>query len=400
MTASQNPQGPPTSQIPQVPRAEFLGRLERTRKAAAARGLDGVLVIGRSFYDRTGDLAYLTNHFPPFPATVFSETQRGLGHGLLLLPLRGTPILIVDGRSYRKDLVVIDEVRSDTDLVRALVGALRDRAVGAGHVGLVGEDIMPVALHRAVLQALPGLDLPPADDLVRGQRLIKSPAGQILLRHAAGVADVGLHAALGRIRHGVRETEVCAAGVAAAMEAGADFVRYLRVHSGPYSAYGSRWPQAMPRPMEQGELVTMDIIGASGGYQFDVLRSTVVGAPDDERRRFLDAVARAADAAVEASRPGVECRDLVRIANGLLADAGYGQHTRTFIGHGIGLETVEEPYLTPDTATRLEPGMVVCIEPGLYVSGWGGASIEHEVIVTESEPEVITHAPVRPWAQR
>jgi Xaa-Pro aminopeptidase len=279
------------------------------------------------------------------------------------------------------------------------VGALRDRGLGTGRLGLVGEDIMPVALHRAILQVQPGLDLVPADDLVRSQRLIKSPDEQALLRHAAGVADAGLRVALGRVGPGARETEVCAAGIAAAMEAGADFVRYLRVHSGPYSAYGSRWPQAMPRTMEPGELVAMDIIGAAAGYQFDVLRSTVVGAPDDEHRRFLDAVAQAADAAVDAARPGVECAQLVGIANGLLADAGYGQHTRTFIGHGIGLETVEEPYLIPDTTTRLAPGMVLCIEPGLYVSGWGGASIEHEVIITEGRPEVITRAPVRPWAR-
>jgi Xaa-Pro aminopeptidase len=385
--------------LPEVPRSEFALRLEQTRKGAAARRLDAAIVIGRSFYDRTGDLAYLTNHFPSFPATAFSGTQRGLGHGLLLLPVHGDPILIIDGRAYRQDRVVIEEVRSDTDLARGLVAALRDRVLSAGRIGLVGEDIMPVAMYRSIREALPAVDLVPADDLVRSQRIIKSPVEHALLRYAAGVADAGLHAALGRIRVGAQENEVCAAGIAAAMEAGADFVRYLRVHSGPYSAYGSRWPQAMRRPVGEGEFVALDIIGAAEGYQFDVLRTTVAGRSDAEHHRFLDAVARAADAAVEAARPGVECGELVRIANGLLAEAGYGSHTRTFMGHGIGLETVEEPYLTPEVTTRLEPGMVLCIEPGLYVSGWGGASIEHEVIITEGRPEVITHAPTRPWAQ-
>jgi len=147
--------------------------------------------------------------------------------------------------------------------------------------------------------------------------------------------------------------------------------------------------------MEPGDLVAMDIIGAADGYQFDVLRTTIVGDPDREHRRFLDAVARAADAA--AARPGMVCGDLVRLANRLLDDAGYGAHARAFMGHGIGLETVEEPYLTSEVDPVLAPGMVVCVEPGVYIPGWGGASIEHELIITEGAPEVITPTPARTW---
>src|SRR5579884_2893099 len=347
--------------VDQIPREEFHARLERTRRLTAERGLDGLLVIGRSFYDRTGDLAYLTNHFPPFPTTVFSGTQRGLGHSLLVLPVAGAPVLVIDGRAYRRELVVIEEVRADTDLARGVVAALRDRGLGAGRVGLVGEDIIPLALYRALTEALPALELRAAD---------------------------------GRIRPGTTEAGVCAAGIAAAMEAGADFIRYLRVHSGPYSSYGSRWPQATSRVIEEGELVTLDIIGAVRGYQFDVLRTAVAGGADGEQRRLLGAVARALEAAVAAARPGAPCGDLVRLANGLLEEAGYGAHARTFMGHGIGLETVEDPYLTPDVTTRLAPGMVLCIEPGVYIPGWGGASIEQEVIVTEGAPDVITPTPV------
>src|SRR5579875_3097681 len=300
--------------VDQIHREEFHARLERTRRLAAERGLDGLLVIGRSFYDRTGDLAYLTNHFPPFPTTVFSGTQRGLGHSLLVLPVAGAPVLVIDGRAYRRELVVIEEVRADTDLARGVVAALRDRGLGAGRVGLVGEDIIPLALYRVL--------------------------------------------------------------------------------TGPYSSYGSRWPQATSRVIEEGELVTLDIIGAVRGYQFDVLRTAVAGGADGEQRRLLGAVARALEAAVAAARPGAPCGDLVRLANGLLEEAGYGAHARTFMGHGIGLETVEDPYLTPDVTTRLAPGMVLCIEPGVYIPGWGGASIEQEVIVTEGAPEIITPTPV------
>ncbi len=104
---------------------EIRGRLDRTRRLTAERGLDGLIVIGRAFYDRPGDLAYLTNHFPPFPASVFSNVLRGLGHGLLLLPVRGAPVLIIDGWAYRKDMMMIEDIRADSDLGRGLVGALR-----------------------------------------------------------------------------------------------------------------------------------------------------------------------------------------------------------------------------------------------------------------------------------
>lgn len=87
----------------------------------------------------------------------------------------------------------------------------------------------------------------------------------------------------------------------------------------------------------------------------------------------------------------------MRIANRLLEDNGYGKHTRSFMGHGIGLEAVEEPHVTPDITTPLAPGMVVCIEPGIYIAGGRGASIEQEVIVADGAPEVITPTPTRVW---
>lgn len=389
------------AQEPGISREEVLARQEAVRQRLAGAGLDGLLVVGRSFYDRAGDLAYLTNHFPPFPATVFSGHQKGLGHGLFLLTPSGPTVLIVDGRAYREDMVVADEVRAGSDLAAVLVHLLRQRGLATARIGLVGEDILPVAMWRALTQALPALELPAADHLVRELRARKSPDEQRLLRRAAAIAAAGLDAAVRLLRTGdpVTESDVCAAGIAAAMREGADFVRYLRVHSGPFSAWGSRWPQAMPRPIRPGELVDLDIIGAYWGYQFDVLRTTVAGGrPDPEQRRVLEAVLEATRRAVAACRPGTPCEEVVRVANAYLDEQGYGPYARTFMGHGIGLETVEEPYLVPGDRTPLEPGMVLCVEPGVYIPGWGGVSIEEEVIVTDGVPEQITLYPARLWA--
>jgi Xaa-Pro aminopeptidase len=255
----------------------------------------------------------------------------------------------------------------------------------------VGEDILPLAFFGELLDEVPGLDLIPDERLVASQRLVKSPAEQALLRRAAEIAGVGLKAALEAIRPGVTERQVCAVGTAAALAAGADFVRYLRVHSGPWSAWPSRWPQATGRSLEAGDIVALDIIGAYQGYGFDVLRTTVCGDPSPEAQQLLEAAYLATGVAVDAARAATPAEAVHKAGCQALVEAGFGDYLPGFAGHGIGLETVEAPGLRPGVGTRLEPGMVLCIEPGVFIRGWGGACVEQEVIVTESgPPELIT----------
>ena len=382
-----------------IERDEVIGRQDAARALAAEAGYHALLVVGRSFYDRPGDVAYLTNHFPPFPAAVFSDFNRGLGHAFLLLPVTGAPTLLTDPRRHRADLVAVADVRAASDLGAAVVELLKERGLERGRVGLVGDDILPAAFDRAFAAALPGLRLEAEPGIVAGLRRIKSPAEQALLRQAAGCADAGLRAALEAIRQPeATEREVCAAGIAAAMRAGADFVRYFRVHSGPWSAAGSRWPQAMDRRIEPGDVIAMDIIGAYQGYGFDVLRTTVRGEPDAERRAMLEAVHEATERAVERCVAGSKVGDVVAAGRRVFAGTRFAANVGGLMGHGIGLETVEEPYLQPDGDAELEPGMVLCVEPGVFVPGWAGASIEQEVIVAASgPPEVITPTPTRLW---
>jgi Xaa-Pro aminopeptidase len=182
------------------------------------------------------------------------------------------------------------------------------------------------------------------------------------------------------------------------MRAGADFVRYVRTYSGPHSAMGSRWPQATARQMALGEIVVLDIVGARWGQQFDVNRTFVVGRrATDQRKRQLDAALAATRAAVAAARSGVPAEALVVAANRVLEERGFGAYARPFVGHGIGYETMEPPHLIPGDLTPLEPGMVLCIEPGIEIPGAEGARIEEEIIVTDGEPEVITQFDPQQW---
>ncbi len=382
----------------EISREEFLARQARTRELAAGVGYAGVMVIGRAFYDRTGALAYLTNHFPPFPATEFDEVTRGLGHGVFVLPVEGPATLVVDGGYYREDLIVADEVRVAPDLPAGTATALDDLGLASAQVALVGEDILPLAFFGQLLDETPDLDLSAEERLVAQQRLVKSPAEQSLLRQAAEIAGTGLQAAWETIQPGVTERQVCASGTAAALAAGADFVRYLRVHSGPWSAWPSRWPQATDRGIEPGDIVTLDIIGAFQGYGFDVLRTTVCGDASPAARELLETALLATEWTVDAARAGATAESVHRAACEVIEKAGFGDHLPGFVGHGIGLETVEGPQLRPGAETRLKPGMVLCIEPGIFIRDFRGACVEQEVIVAESgPPELITPFEARLW---
>ncbi|HRA47398.1 MAG TPA: M24 family metallopeptidase, partial [Thermomicrobiales bacterium] len=290
-----------------IEREEILDRQNRARAAAERAGYGALLVIGRSFYDRPGDLAWLTNHFPPFPASVFSDEFRGLGHGIFILPVQGEPVLITDPRKHRADLVPVADVRATTNLMRLAIEVLQERGLDRGRIGVIGDDVLPAPMDRELRSALTSAEIVADSEIIATLRMIKSPAKQDALRAAAAVADLALAAAIASVqRAGTTERDACAAGSEAALRGGADFVRYLRVHSGPWSASGSRWPQATDRVIVRGDLIVLDAIGAVDGYGFDVNRSLSCGPTDAERLRLLETVLEAGERAVAACVAGAQ----------------------------------------------------------------------------------------------
>jgi Xaa-Pro aminopeptidase len=377
---------------------EFLDRQARTRELAASAGYAGVMVTGRSFYDRPGALAYLSNHFPPYPATEVDAALPGLGHAVFLLPVEGPATLVLDGGFYHDELIVADKVQVAQDMALETAAALNELGLNSSQVALVGEDILPSVFFSELTDEVPNLELVPDKQLVAGQRLVKSPAEQASLRQAAEVAKVGLQMAVEAILSGITERQVCAVGNAAALSAGADYVRYLRVHSGPWSAWPIRWPPATDRILESGDIVTLDAVGACQGYSFDVRRTAVCGKPNSETRSLLEAALLATERAVDAARADATAESVYRAGCEALSETGFGDHLPSFVGHGIGLETIEAPQLRPGVETRLEPGMVLCIEPGIYIRDLGGACVEQEVIVAEGgPPEVISTFATQLW---
>ena len=377
--------GPPM----QIPETEIHARLDRLAALAENTGLRGVLVFGRSFYDRPGPVGYLTGFLPPFPSSADAPQISGLGQVALVLPAERKPVLFVD-RFVRPFASPHFDVESSPDVAAAVAAALRRLGPADAAWGVGGGDIAPFGLFDAVRRDLPGVAWRSLDSELHAMRRRKSPADVLGMRRAAEVAAAGFEVAVQAVRAGARERDVAAAGMAGAMAAGADFVRYLRVHAGEASAVGSRWPPATDARIKAGDLVSMDFVGAAGGYGFDLERTVLVSPAEDSAYQLLRDAHEIEAAALAAVHAGQTVEGLIDAIRAAAAGTKSAAYLSGFFGHGIGIETLEWPYLIPGQTGTLVAGEVLCIEPGLKRLGFGGAEVEDEVLVTETGYELLS----------
>lgn len=178
------------------------------------------------------------------------------------------------------------------------------------------------------------------------------------------------------------------------LSAGADAVAFMIVVAGPNGAD----PHAGPsdRPLQVGDLVTIDCGAVRDGYVADITRTFAIGHVESELSRVYEVVQRANAAGRAAAGPGIAAQTVDRAARKVIEDAGYGAQFFHRTGHGLGLETHEPPYIVEGNARLLEPGMVFTVEPGVYISGLGGVRVEDDVVITATGAESLTTFP-REW---
>jgi Xaa-Pro aminopeptidase len=160
--------------------------------------------------------------------------------------------------------------------------------------------------------------------------------------------------------------------------------------SGPHAA--SPHHHTGERVIQEGDAVIFDWGGTLNGYNSDVTRTVHIGPPSEEFRRVYEVVLAANQATFEAVRPGVPLQHLDRVARGLITDAGYGEAFLHRVGHGLGLEVHEEPYLVEGNELPLAAGMTFSDEPGIYLEGRFGVRIEDTVVCTEEGAMRLNHA--------
>jgi Xaa-Pro aminopeptidase len=352
-------------------------RLDRARTAAAAAGLDALLITPGA------DLRYLTG-YEALPLERLT---------CLVLPARGPAALVVPKLEMPRavaspagalgiEVVAWDE----TDDPFALCARLLDESLGSAPAGVGVADRM-WAVHALRLRAaLPGADQSAAGPVLRELRMRKSAAEVEALR-VAGAAIDRVHERIGEwLRPGRTEREVGGDIAAAIVAEGHTTVNFVIVGSGPNGA--SPHHDVGDRVIERGDAVVVDIGGTTAdGYCSDETRTYVVGGAPEGFADYYDVLLQAQLAACDAVRPGVTCAAVDAAAREVIADAGYGEFFIHRTGHGIGLEEHEEPYIVAGNSEPLEPGMAFSIEPGIYLPGRHGARIEDIVVCTEQGGE-------------
>lgn len=265
--------------------------------------------------------------------------------------------------------------------------------------GLLGSETLGIeadhvtVAQRADLERHLGRPVVATQDLLRPLRMRKRPFEVAMLREAARITDLAYGRAVDDVlRPGVREIDV-ALEIERFMRAeGADGVSFeIIVASGPRSAMPHGVASA--RRVEAGDLVTIDCGARVGGYHADMTRAIGVGAVPDPLRSWFDTVLEAQRAGVAAVAPGAEGTAVDAAARDVLTAAGLGDAFSHSLGHGTGLEIHEGPRLSSRSTDTLASGMVVTVEPGVYIAGTGGLRIEDLVLVTDTGAEVLSHTP-------
>ena len=257
---------------------------------------------------------------------------------------------------------------------------------------------LTVAALEKWKEALPEITLLPAADVVETLRQVKD-AGEIAwIREAAVLADRAFDFLLTITRPGVREIDIAIELEYFLKKQGSEKEAFeIIVASGPRSALphgrASEKRLAGSHEVGRGEFVTFDFGACRGGYFSDLTRTIVLGKADDRQREVYGIVAAAQQAALEAIRPGATGKEVDAKARDLIAAHGFGENFGHGTGHGLGRLVHDHPGFSVHSELTLAPGMVLTVEPGIYIEGWGGVRIEDDVLVTDTGCEILTSAP-------
>ena len=247
------------------------------------------------------------------------------------------------------------------------------------------------AVFRQIRKLVKGVRLKPVSGLVEGLRLCKDPGEVRKLKKGARVNGQALGETAASIRPGRAEADVALDLETAMRRRGASGASFdTIVASGPRSALPHGI--ASSRKLKAGDLITIDFGAVVSGYHADTTRVFSLGKPSPKGEKIYNIVLEAQMTALEAVRPGARCGDVDKAARDVIAAYGYGEAFGHGTGHGVGLDIHEAPRLGPGVKEELKPGMVVTVEPGIYLPRWGGVRIEDMVLVTERGKEVLTRS--------
>jgi len=309
--------------------------------------------------------------------------------GILLITLEEA-FLVTDFRYVEQAAAQAPEfrvVKAGSDPFSS-VGELGKKVKNLGFEG----DYLTFEDYGKLREAFPQAGLASLPSLVNHLRSVKESSEIEAVRQAVKIADQAFDHILNFLALGQSEEEI-------ALEL--EFTMRRAGASGPAFDFivASGWRSAMPhgvaspKRIQKGEFLTMDYGAIYQGYCSDITRTVFLGEPDEKQREIYDIVLAANRAGIEAVVPGRTGKEVDAVARKLIDAAGYGEYFGHGLGHSVGLAIHEGPNLNTREERVLEPGMVLTVEPGIYIPNWGGVRIEDMVLVTEKGCEVLTQAP-------
>lgn len=262
---------------------------------------------------------------------------------------------------------------------------------GAKRLGIEAESAT-VSLERTLAKDLGGREIVPTDSLVERLRIVKDKDEVEATRRACRQAERAFEVVRALITPEMTELDVAAELEYQARRFGAKALSFPAIVAvGPRAAL----PHATPTSatIKSSDFMLVDWGANSGLYMSDLTRIIVTAKISPKLRKVYGVVLTAQLAAIDAIRPGVTCEEVDRVARKIISKAGFGKAFGHGLGHGTGLEIHEAPRLAEGQKTKLQPGMIVTVEPGIYLPGWGGVRIEDDILVTRTGHEVLTNVP-------
>lgn len=296
--------------------------------------------------------------------------------------------LLVDGRYTTQARgeaagAEVFEFRSRVEGIAALAGDRAAGAIGFESPSLTVED------YLALREKLPGMAFYPLEGGLRSLRAVKNETEIALIRKAARIAGEALAAVQAMIRPGALEKEIALELEYRMRRCGAEQAAFETIVAAGVNA---ALPHARPgcRAIAPGDCVIVDYGAVWGGYRSDETCTFIVGSASGRQKEVYSLVREAQERAIRAIRAGVTCGEIDRVVRGFLEDAGLGAHFSHGTGHGVGLDVHEAPRLAAGREETLLAGMVVTVEPGIYLPGDWGIRIEDTVLVKEEGCELLT----------
>ena len=346
-------------------------RQEKARRLLSEKGLDAIFIGGGT------NLVYFTKVGWWLSERVF---------GVVLSPKKD-PVWVCPAfeAERAKELVPAgQEIRTweEHESPYALVGGImKDLGAAAGRLG-TAPDLRAFEVHglRRTLAGAQVVDGAPVTEGCRGTKTAKEIA---YLDLANRITKLAYREGFKSIREGMATRDLAGAIAAATQKLGSSG------GGGPQFGPNTAFPHGsqVPRTLQAGDAIIVDGGCSVEGYRSDITRTVVCGRPGDKQRRVWDVVRKAQAAALKAARPGATCESVDAAARKVVDDAGFGPGYKHFahrLGHGIGMEGHEYPYLVKGNTLKLEPGMTFSNEPGIYIYGEFGVRIEDCMVVTET----------------